>query len=158
MITAHKKSPAIARFKSRVRVDSLTGCWLWTGRLGNHGYGQFDWQNKSWQAHRASYVLHRGEIPQGKYVLHGCDTPNCVNPEHLRLGDQFDNMADMWSRGRGRSGWDHAAQTHCKHGHSFTLENTLRDRRGNRRCRECSRQRCERKRRQMGIQPRAKTA
>lgn len=84
-------------------VKKTDGCWLWIGGLVN-GYGQIRVNGKPELAHRVSWQLNNGDVPEGKYVLHKCDVPRCVNPEHLYVGDQYDNMDDMWSRGRAKPG------------------------------------------------------
>jgi hypothetical protein len=76
-------------------VDDESACWLWRGSLGPTGYGRIAHWNKKWVAHRASYTIFKGPIPKGMYVLHNCHVRNCVNPEHLKLGTQQDNMEDM---------------------------------------------------------------
>lgn len=78
-------------------VNKTNDCWLWTGRRdGSFGYGMY----KTEGAHRVSYRLAHGGIPVGAYVLHSCDTPACVNPDHLRVGTQADNMRDRKERDR----------------------------------------------------------
>ena len=78
-----------------------TGCWLWQGCIGNHGYGRLAYGSKrkgecvQETTHRLAYVAFHGEIPAGMYVLHSCHKRQCVNPEHLRLGTLQENHADM---------------------------------------------------------------
>jgi len=84
------------RFEEKVERIPVAGCWIWTGALNNKGYGNFC----GGYAHRWSYQRFVGEIPDGLNVLHRCDTPSCVNPAHLRLGSQLDNMRDAKSKGR----------------------------------------------------------
>lgn len=70
-------------------------CWLWTGSMDKDGYGIFTIKQKKLPAHRASYILHVGEIPHGLYTLHTCHNPSCVNPHHLKVGTQKDNIQDQ---------------------------------------------------------------
>jgi hypothetical protein len=73
------------------------GCWIWIDR--KEGYGAFIFNGRKEQAHRVSWLLHHGEIPEGLCVLHDCDTPNCVNPNHLHLGTVKDNAIEAVERG-----------------------------------------------------------
>lgn len=79
-----------------------TGCWIWIGGSGHYGYGAFYFRppRKMEFAHRVSYTLYRGEIPEGKHILHTCDNPFCVNPDHLFIGTPLDNMRDKMKKGR----------------------------------------------------------
>lgn len=85
-------------------------CWVWKGAKNDKGYGQCRVNNKTEYTHRMSYELHKGNIPEGKYILHTCDTPLCFNPRHLFVGTQQDNMDDMISKSRAvhARGEDHA--------------------------------------------------
>lgn len=77
------------------------GCWHYIGNRAPFGYGLIWVHNKLTTTHRYSWRLHFGEIPAGMQVLHKCDEPSCVNPAHLFLGTQRDNMHDMIAKGRG---------------------------------------------------------
>jgi hypothetical protein len=82
-------------------VDKETGlCWLWLGSKNQDGYGRFSMNRKNVLAHRVSYQIYNGEIPTGMIVIHSCDNRGCVNPQHLRLGTQRENVFDMVSKGR----------------------------------------------------------
>ncbi len=77
------------------------GCQIWMGSVTSKGYGFFGRNNRDCSAHRASWVLANGPIPRGLWVLHRCDIPACINPDHLFLGTAADNTADMIRKGRG---------------------------------------------------------
>lgn len=88
----------MARFMSFVRKDEVSGCWVWTGTRKEFGYGLF---NRRETAHRASIRLHTGKAPPPRmHVMHICDNPPCVNPDHLRIGTALDNTRDMIAKGR----------------------------------------------------------
>ena len=89
---------AVERFWEK--VNKTDKCWLWTGGKASDGYGSFNYDGGQ-RAHRFSWELHFGKIPSGLLVLHHCDTPGCVRPDHLFLGTQADNAKDMWRKGRG---------------------------------------------------------
>lgn len=90
------------RFMEKCIPEPNSGCWIWTAYLSNKGYGELMMRHtkRAALAHRVSYQLFCGPIEDGKFVLHSCDNPSCVNPDHLRLGDQSANMVDMYSRKR----------------------------------------------------------
>ena len=89
------------RFDEKCFVEPNTGCWLWTANCVR-GYGRIKVEGRSRQAHRISWELNVGAIPEGMNVLHRCDTPPCVNPGHLFLGTAMDNIHDMIGKGRAR--------------------------------------------------------
>ncbi len=87
------------------RVDRGEGCWLWRGAASPQGYGRFyPSTGQKLYAHRVSFDLNVGVIPNGLFVCHTCDVRLCVRPEHLFLGSHQDNMNDMNAKGRGRPG------------------------------------------------------
>ncbi len=91
----------LARFLSHVKKTDK--CWLWLACTDRKGYGQFRAKGKMAKAHRFSYELFKGKIPKGLFCLHSCDVPSCVNPAHLWLGSDADNVRDMILKGRGRA-------------------------------------------------------
>jgi hypothetical protein len=94
--------PMRVRFWGRVK-KTPDGCWIWMGAKRNKkGYGTFcePITGKQIYAHRFSWEWHNGAIPMGVFVLHKCDNPACVNPDHLKLGDAMDNNHDSISKGR----------------------------------------------------------
>jgi hypothetical protein len=84
------------------KVEKTDGCWVWRGTTGHRGYGRVHVPDSTRLvfAHRQSWAMAYGPIPDGTQVLHRCDNPPCVRPEHLFLGDQADNIADMVAKGR----------------------------------------------------------
>lgn len=88
------------RFESHCIPEPNTGCWLWIGATGSDGYGKAIVDGRSRRAHRVSWEMFRGEIPPDVVICHRCDNPPCVNPSHLFLGTQLDNIADRHSKGR----------------------------------------------------------
>ena len=101
------------RFWMKVTVTSPIECWLWTGCLDSYGYGLFGINKKLYKSNRVSYQLHFGALSTKMYVLHKCDTPACVNPNHLFLGTQKDNVKDMMIKNRGNRAKGEAVNT-CK--------------------------------------------
>jgi len=76
-------------------------CWLWQGNMHWNGYGRINWgKTERYFAHRISYMIYNGFIPQGKVIRHTCDNPHCINPKHLVMGTQADNLKDMAKRNR----------------------------------------------------------
>src|SRR6185503_13164373 len=85
------------------KVEQTPTCWVWKGAQ-TKGYGQFNASGRHGYSHRFSWEWHFGEIPKGMLVCHKCDNPLCVNPNHLFLGTQKDNIHDCISKGRARRG------------------------------------------------------
>jgi len=92
----------MSRFLRKVKITRplKIGCWLWTGYNRQDGYGAFSVGKGMPVAHRVSYELFIGPIPKGLHILHKCDNPSCVRPDHLSIGTHLDNMADKTRKGR----------------------------------------------------------
>ena len=107
LVTPHDCRSAIDRLYDTFDLQRGTLgadlCWIWTGKVwGRYGY-LYSRQHSEVSAHRVSYKIHHGPIPEGLWVLHRCDTPLCVNPDHLFTGTAMDNTHDMMAKGR--AGW-----------------------------------------------------
>jgi hypothetical protein len=85
------------------KIEKSEGCWLWTGGTNDKGYGKYHpAHGGSIYAHRFVYELLKGKIPAGMQVMHSCDNPRCVRPDHLRVGTPSENMQDSVAKGRHR--------------------------------------------------------
>ena len=129
----------VDRLIARVAIAD-SGCWEWQGALTEHGYGRMSWQGVVRRTHRlaAHWWLGVDLTDESVKVRHSCDNPRCCNPDHLLVGTQADNVADMMERHR----WAGGAKpwSECKLGHPLVGENAMPTKsNGRRRCRECSR-------------------
>ena len=130
---SNRHIPLEQRFWSR--VIKADGCWQWTGPTFPFGHGSISAHGKTTRAHRVSWELHNGPIPVGMHVLHKCDNPPCVNPEHLYLGTNVENTRDRDARRRQAN----SRKTHCKRGHPLSGDNLYVKPTGYRQCMECRR-------------------
>lgn len=92
------------------KVDKSGECWLWTASHNRRGYGWFGLNGRNHAAHRVAWMLERGPIPDGAWVLHHCDVTGCVRPDHLYIGDHRQNTLDAIRRRRmtfGEATWNH---------------------------------------------------
>ncbi len=90
------------RLLQYIKICPLSGCWIWQGTIKRDGYGTLDVDYKIKRAHRLSYEIFKGPIPENMFVCHSCDNPPCVNPEHLWIGDNQDNQIDSVLKKRNR--------------------------------------------------------
>lgn len=116
------------------KVDKSGVCWNWTASKKYKNYGQFWYKGRNDFAHRVSYELCKGVIPDGLQIDHLCRNPSCVNPDHLEAVTQKENIL----RGVGLSA-QRARQTHCKNGHPLSGDNLRRDKKFRRICKTCAR-------------------
>ena len=129
------------------QIEEINGCWLWNGGLNSTGYGRMFRDGRYVFVHRLSYEVHVGPIEGGLHVLHHCDTPRCVRPEHLFLGTMSDNMLDASAKGRLPCLNSYERQrTQCDSGHVYTLFTMKKDKNGYRICTICLARKRERKR------------
>lgn len=125
------------RILNGVVPEPNTGCWLWTKSSDRDGYGKITITKNGRRvvsAHRVSFEAFRGKIKKGLWVLHKCDVPSCVNPDHLFLGTHLDNIKDCTNKGRNR-------RKICKRGHPLAPENIYTRSYGDRLCKICHKMR-----------------
>lgn len=115
-----RRRPVDERFWEKVEGGDFTTCWIWTANKINTGYGQFFIDGRPFLAHRYAWMNLRGEIPEGLVLDHLCRVRACVNPWHLEpVTMRENNLRAVKIFGANRH-----FETHCKHGHEFTEENT----------------------------------
>lgn len=135
------------RFMQSFKIEASTGCWLWIKGITGHGYGGFYFEGREVPAHRAALFFFKNvPIAAGSTKLvadHLCRNRTCVNPEHLEMATQRENV---------RRGLNFGLKTHCKHGHLYEGSNVGINGKGHRYCKPCSRIRtdaCIRKKKQL---------
>ncbi len=138
--------PVEQRLFGNIEPIPWSGCWIWMGCVDKKGYGDIERHGKKAKAHRVAWELANGRaVPDGLLVCHSCDIPSCVNPSHLWLGTNQQNLADAGRKGRLSINHHHGIKTHCPHGHPYDELNTLRYPSGGRKCATCQRSRDRRK-------------
>lgn len=124
-----------SRFWQKVSADPNGGCWNWLAAKSK-GYGVFILKRERHLAHRLIFSIAERD-PGAFFVLHRCDNPACINPDHLFLGDQVANMRDMAAKGRWIRNHAGLRKTHCASGHPLSGDNVRLDKKGHRICRAC---------------------
>lgn len=140
MWTRANLNSAISRLGKNSRKSGK--CWIYTGAKSRDGYGKFTIGSTHIRAHRAAYIVHKGPIPKGKSILHSCDRPLCINPDHLEAGTAKKNTKDMWDRKRNKKShlYTQKLKTTCVNGHRLVGDNVYHWR-GHRSCKTCHRDR-----------------
>lgn len=118
-------------------VFKTENCWFWIGSCNSDGYGSIKVNKVTAKAHVLSYELHFGKQEEGVHILHTCDIPQCVRPDHLYTGSHLNNMRDRAARG---TMGQQVLRTHCPKGHEYNPENTyIGQKTGYRYCKTCRR-------------------
>lgn len=126
-----------AHLEKSIKIVQRSPCWEWQKSRDKHGYGYVGQDAKTKKAHRVSYETFIGLIPEGMCVLHRCDNPPCINPEHLFLGTLKQNALDRDAKHRGPD----SKKLYCKRGHLFSAENlvvSVLKNYGKRVCKKCT--------------------
>lgn len=128
--------PIFAFLTARTVQDEVTGCWNWTGPRDKNGYGRTSYNGKSVRMNRlAAHYWFGHPLDSPLFVLHRCDNPSCVNPNHLFIGTVTDNNRDTVAKKRHRE----SRKTHCPKGHPYDEVNIYWQKSGSRQCRACHR-------------------
>ncbi len=122
------------RFWENIAMIPEHTCWEWVGTKNQKGYGVGWFNGRLMLAHRYSYEIHLGKIPDGLHACHRCDNPGCCRPSHIFLGTNLDNRRDSQAKGRMRN--QNTNKMFCENGHKFTENNTAKTKKG-RACRRC---------------------
>ena len=123
---AFRKKPGFTERKFWEKVRKTDGCWIWTGSTSDYGHGEVRIDKKLVRAHRVVWEWLIGPIPDGMCVLHSCDNPPCVNPDHLFVGTKKDNTQDMMQKGRNR----YAPHRGEAHGNAVLMQSQVDEIRG----------------------------
>ncbi len=124
----------LSRFHSKIKLND-NGCHEWTAYKDKYGYGQFSDKHKTYQAHRLSYMLYKGKIPDDLEIHHICENTSCVNQYHFKVISPIDHAR---TKHLSNNGENHRSKTHCPQGHEYNEKNTYIGKKG-RQCRICKR-------------------